>query len=58
LQVELKDLVSDDVYAVDVSRWLSRYEDDCDVCRELAISKPEAQPLPSQQDAAFHLRYV
>jgi len=45
----LKDLVSKDEYAVDVNRWLSRYEDDFDVCRELALSKPGLQPLPGNQ---------
>jgi len=48
MQVVLKDLVSEDVYTVDVDRWLSRYEDDLDVCRELAVSKPGVQPLPSK----------
>jgi len=62
--VVLKDLVSEDEYTLDVNRWLSRYEDDFDVCRELAISKPGLQPLPSKetikdalfciQDSEFH----
>jgi len=42
----MKDLFSEDVYTFDVDRWLSRYEDDFDVCRELAIAKPGVQPLP------------
>jgi len=46
----LKDLVSEDVYTVDVNRWLSRYEDDFDVCRELALSKPGVQQLPRTEN--------
>jgi len=61
MQVVLKDLVSKDVYTVDVDRWLSRYEDDLDVCRELAVSKPGVQPLPSKGQRwyfAFKLRIL
>jgi len=49
--VELKDLVSEDVHSFDVSRWLSRYEDDYDVCREIAVAKPGVQPLPRKTNA-------
>jgi len=38
------------VYTVDVNRWLSRYEDDFDVCRELALSKPGVQQLPRTEN--------
>jgi len=53
LQFSLKDLVSEDVYNLDVNRWLSRYEDDCDVSREIAIAKPGVQPLPSKIEAVL-----
>jgi len=44
----LKDLVAENVYTLDVNRWLSRFEDDFDVCRELAVSKAGVEPLPSE----------
>jgi len=53
IQVDLKNLVSEDVYSVDVNRWLSRYEDDFDVCREFAVSKPGLQPLPGEGEMPF-----
>jgi len=52
----MKDLFCDDVYTIDVDRWLSRYEDDFDVCRELAVAKSGVQPLPSKGDDIFLLR--
>jgi len=53
----MKDLISEDVYTIDVDRWLSRYEDDFDVCRELAVAKSGVQPLPSKGDAILLLRF-
>jgi len=49
----MKDLCSEVEYSMDVYRWLSRYEDDFDVCRELAVAMPGVQPLPGNMDWLF-----
>jgi hypothetical protein len=46
VQVKMKHVVSKEVYSARVNRWLSRIEDDFDVCREVALAPPGRQPLP------------
>ena len=42
----MRDMNSGQQFTFRPNRWLSRYEDDKDICRELPIVHPGANPLP------------
>ncbi|XP_012939779.1 lipoxygenase homology domain-containing protein 1 isoform X2 [Aplysia californica] len=42
----VKDVNSGNELQFDVDRWMSRQKDDCDVWRELPVTRPDGLPLP------------
>ena len=46
MQLKLSEPGSGEEFDLDVGRWMSRQKEDCDVWRELSISRPQEPPLP------------
>ncbi|KAK3777632.1 hypothetical protein RRG08_021747 [Elysia crispata] len=45
-KLKLSEPGSGEEFDLDVGRWMSRQKEDCDVWRELSISRPQEPPLP------------
>ncbi|GFR86805.1 lipoxygenase homology domain-containing protein 1-like isoform X1 [Elysia marginata] len=45
-KLKLTEPGSGEEFDLDIGRWMSRQKEDCDVWRELPISRPEEPPLP------------
>ncbi|KAH9523747.1 hypothetical protein Btru_040820 [Bulinus truncatus] len=45
-KVKIKSLNSGEEFDFDISRWLSRKREDCDVCREIPVARFDEPPLP------------
>ena len=52
-QVKLINNKEDEEFNFDVSRWMSRDEDDQDICRELPFVYPGEDPLPGKHIVIF-----